>query len=423
MNFTLSMLYGVVSSLYGCILSASFCDVFPSQKKRRIFVSGITVLILIQCALYFVGSVALVRKLYPVLIHLMLYILLRILTGKRMWPIICILTAYSCCQMRRWLALLIVAMVPAGTVSQTVAEVLLTLPMLCFILWKISPIVRQLSVCSLAQQCQLAIFPALSYLFDYATRVYTKLLYNGSTIAVEFMPFVCCIAYFSFLIYNVLTEYKKRRMEQTQKYLRIQLRQSVHEIYALRESQELAKRYRHDLRHHLQYVLTCIENGKPEEAKGYISGIFREVEAQKVERYCENEEVNLILSAFSGRALKEGIKVDMDCVLSGNIAVSNSDLCVLLSNALENALYACRETMAEMADSKIALEMFERNGKIFLQISNPYIGEVAFENGIPVNHSPGHGIGVQSICAIVEKYQGVCDFKASDGLFVLRISI
>ena len=38
-------------------------------------------------------------------------------------------------------------------------------------------------------------------------------------------------------------------------------------------------------------------------------------------------------------------------------------------------------------------------------------------------HAEGHGIGVRSICAIVEKYKGLSDFSVQDGRFILRVSL
>ena len=57
----------------------------------------------------------------------------------------------------------------------------------------------------------------------------------------------------------------------------MQLAQAVRQIDSMRESQDLASRYRHDLRHHLQYVLNCIENDQEDEAKKYISTICEEI--------------------------------------------------------------------------------------------------------------------------------------------------
>lgn len=42
---------------------------------------------------------------------------------------------------------------------------------------------------------------------------------------------------------------------------------------------------------------------------------------------------------------------------------------------------------------------------------------------IMVSDEPGHGIGVQSICAIVQRHGGVCSFQVQNGQFILRLSL
>lgn len=85
------------------------------------------------------------------------------------------------------------------------------------------------------------------------------------------MPFVCCVAYLAFLLYNSKREQMQNEMKQIRNNLDLQLSQVVSEIGSLRESQTLTRQYRHDMRHHLQYVSTCIENGEAEQAQAYIS--------------------------------------------------------------------------------------------------------------------------------------------------------
>lgn len=302
-------------------------------------------------------------------------------------------------------------------------ELLLTLPLLLFLLHYAAPLVRQLSDYPAKTQCQFGSIPALYYGFDYLTTVYTDLLASGDPVVVEFMPFVCCAAYLVFLLYNSIKERTQNQLKQVQKSLGIQLNQAVREIDALRESQMLASQYRHDMRHHLQYVSACIEDGQEEQALAYIAGICKEIEAQKVERYCENEAANLILSAFAGRAKKDGIQMQVKGTLPAFIMVSDSDLCVLLSNALENALHACQSFAAAEKTCVIDVQFYNKDNRLFLQIENPYNDEVLFENGIPVSHEPGHGLGVQSICAIVERYGGMYTFLVKNGHFILRLSL
>lgn len=423
MSTAVSLLNGIAVTLFGSILSASFCGALSPARNRRIFCWYMMLVLLIQGVLSIVVDAELLRQLYPLTIHLPLVLVLCFLTGKLIWPVFSVFTAYLCCQLRRWLALLVVALVSGGETMQDAVELVLTVPLLLFLLRFVSTAVRLLSGHSVKIQCQFAVIPALYYVFDYGTMVYTDLLMSSGPVVVEFMPFVCCGAYLAFLLYNSVKDEKSSRLQQNQKTLDLQLKQSVREIGALRESQELARRYRHDIRHHLQYVSACIENGQGEQAQAYISGICKEIDAQKVAQYCENETVNLILSAFAGRADKEGVDLKVQGELPAVVAVPDSDLCVLLSNALENAIHACRTITDPEKSRVIDVQFFMREEKLFLQVTNPCGEEVRFENGLPVSDRPNHGIGVQSICAIVDRYHGIYTFSARDGIFTLRISV
>ena len=47
-------------------------------------------------------------------------------------------------------------------------------------------------------------------------------------------------------------------------------------------------------------------------------------------------------------------------------------------------------------------------------VAGPYWIDTTFAN---------KGIGVRSICSIVEKYKGLSDFSVQDGRFILRVSL
>jgi len=423
MNVLLSLLNGAAVSLFGSILAASFCNILDTPRRRRIFWCCAVLLPLLQGLILFLSDEGTVQRFYPLIAHLPLLIVFRILSGRYIWPLVSILAAYLCCQLRRWLALAAAALFSGGAVLQDAVELILTIPLLFLLLRFVSPAVRQMSSYPLKLQFHFGAVPLLYYVFDYMTRVYTALLSSGSPVAVEFMSFVCCGAYLVFLIYISAEERAHYRMQETQRVLDLQLSQAVREIGALRESQSLVRRFRHDLRHHLQYLSVCIENGQTEQAQNYISGICAEMEMQKVQRFCENEAANLILSSFAARAEKEKISLQIHGTLPANIPISDSDLCVLLSNSLENAVHACVPLTAEGRACTIDVQIYYRGNHLFLQIKNPCADGIRFENGIPVTDRPGHGIGVQSICAITERYGGVYAFLVQDGTFILRLSL
>ena len=96
---------------------------------------------------------------------------------------------------------------------------------------------------------------------------------------------------------------------------------------------------------------------------------------------------------------------------------------MLLSNALENALHAAVRCREAGQGAFIETTGHEKGHKLFLQITNSCLPDVQFREGVPVTDRTGHGLGVRSICAIVEKYGGVYSFSARDGRFILRLSL
>lgn len=419
-----TLLNDAAVGVYGMILSAAFCGITWTRGKKWAYGLSMAAILLAQAAVYgMTTDLQLLKLLYPLVTHMPLVLVLAILERKLLWPTISVLTAYLCCQLRRWLALLLTALMSGGAEVQTAAELALTLPLLLGLLYFVAPAVRTIAGYKPAMQVRFGLIPAVGYLFDYLTRIYTDLLAQGTPAPVEFMPFVCCVAYLAFVLRSSAENETRLRLEQTQENLHLQVTQATREIASLRESERRASTYRHDLRHHMQYLAGCIENGRTEQAQAYIREVCAEIESQKVRVFCENETVNLILSAFAGRAEESGVPLRVRAEVPHFIPVAETDLCVLLSNALENALHACQRLRQTGEPCDIELVVYEKSGKFFLQVTNTCPPDVTFEKGLPVTHEPGHGIGVRSICSIAERYNGMYFFSEKDGRFVLRVSL
>lgn len=317
----------------------------------------------------------------------------------------------------------ITALLCGDSTVQCIAELLITIPLLLFLLKYVSPAVRSISYSNTWMQSQFCLIPAVYYIFDYATHIYTDLMVEGTPVVAEFMAFVCSTAYLVFVLRTSEEKWIRSQLEQAQDSLNLQVSQAVREIDAMRESQQKTKEYRHDLRHHMQYLAACIENNRLEHATEYIQGICSEIEASKIITFCENEAANLIFSAFAERAKGQGILLKVKAQIPRQIHISESDLCVLLSNALENAIHACCKVKEKGVEASIEVSAFEKNKKLFLQFINSCDSDVSFVQGIPVTNEPDHGIGVRSICALVDRYDGIYTFEIEEGRFILRVSI
>ena len=413
----------ITVAVYGMVLSMAFCDIVWTRRRCLAMTGSMAVLLTFQGVIYFSSGLSVTGYLYPLITHLPLAALLCVMNKRWLWPVISVLTAYLCCQLRRWIALLVMAVFSGSSMQQNIVELVVTLPLLLILLRFIAPSVRSLSHYPASIQFQFGLVPALYYGFDYVTRIYTRLLADGNMAALEFMPFVCSVAYLMFVFRTSAEKQLRSQLEETQECLNLQVVQAVREIEALRESQRKTSIYRHDLRHHMQYLSFCIENGRYGQAKEYIQEICSGIEGNQVRVFCQNEVANLIFSAFAGRAADSGIRMEVRAGLSQTIAVSESDLCVLLCNALENALHACQKQKRRGVSGSIEVTMYEKSRKILLQITNSCDADILFDHGVPVSMEAGHGQGVRSICAVVEKYGGIYDFSARDGKFTLNVSL
>ena len=108
------LLNDAVVGIFGMILSAAFCDLDWTRKRLLRYWGCMAVILLVQAAVYCVADVALLRAIYPLVTHLPLVVVLCVMKRRTIWPVVSVLTAYLCCQIRRWIALFAVACIGGG---------------------------------------------------------------------------------------------------------------------------------------------------------------------------------------------------------------------------------------------------------------------------------------------------------------------
>ena len=184
-----------------------------------------------------------------------------------------------------------------------------------------------------------AILPFTYYLFDYATGVYTALIYSGKKVVAEFLGFALCIAYLLFLLVYFKQYEEKREAEQRSRILEMQQVQSQKEIEAQKRSAYTVSLLRHDKRHFLATISAYIDSGECDKAKEYISGIVSYVD-RTMHKFCKNEIVNMIISSYENVIEENRIDFQQSVHIPEHLPVSDVDLTSILSNALENAIHA-----------------------------------------------------------------------------------
>lgn len=135
--------------------------------------------------------------------------------------------------------------------------------------------------------------------------------------------------------------------------------------------------------------------------------------------------MNGVLSAYLTQARDEGCTLEADVALPQEIPFEEMDVCVVLANALENAIHACGQ-MPEGAPRhiRLAVALADRR-RLTIRVENSCRETVSFDGaGFPVvPRREGHGQGLRSIAAVAEKYHGLFQCSCGDGVFTLRVAL
>ncbi len=412
--------YGLVF-FFGASLSVSVSGGCKTRRDWAVLFALCPIFLALQTVSWLILGLDTTKQLYPVLIHLPLLLTL-VLGLKRPVNIslVSICTAYLCCQLPRCCDITVTAVTGSALAGQIFYTVMIA-PIFLFLLRYFVPSARDTMAESPRALFLFGGLPVIYYIFDYATAIYSDLLYSGSEVVAETLPTAVGLLY---MVYT--TAYRRQLQRLTQAELQSslltgQLKQAEAEMSSLRQAEAQAATYQHDMRHHLTAIDGFLTAGKPQQAKEYINQVQADIEAITPKRFCENELVNLLCSSFSARAERMGVRLTLEAAIPGTVSISDTELCALLSNGLENALNA----VGELKENRRWVEFYcgVRLDKLLIEIKNPYGGQISFRNGLPEPTQANHGHGCRSIHTIAQAHRGLCEFKAENGIFTLRVAL
>ena len=252
--------------------------------------------------------------------------------------------------------------------------------------------------------------------------VYTQQHYMEMQVLQEFLPTAMLIFFTLFAILFQQESEKRRMADEQSLVLQMKLDNAGHEIVTLRAVEEQTSIYRHDMHHHLGMISSLLSVEMPEQAAEYIGSLVSKMESIVPRRYCENDTVNMILASFQKKADSAGISLSVRASLPAQLGLHDTELCVILSNGLENALNAV-VGVPEGTEKTISVFLGISRNKMLIEMKNPYAGSVIMQNGVPAAPDQRQHYGCRSILSVVQQRNGICTFRAEDGIFLLQIAI
>lgn len=184
------------------------------------------------------------------------------------------------------------------------------------------------------------------------------------------------------------------------------------------------RKTKHDLKHKLTYMLELSKNKEYEKLETYIEEMadLKSWDGLSVAN-TEHSFIDALINSKYVTAQKYGIKLQTKLDIPYDLPFDNADLCVILGNALDNAIEA--NQVSGIEDAYIDLKMKYDGGNLVIFLENTFDGIVKKDSkGKLLTRKKGkesHGIGLNSIENSLKKYHGYMDISIDDNIYKLTM--
>ena len=233
-----------------------------------------------------------------------------------------------------------------------------------------------------------------------------------------------------FTIVILVTFYEQSKEKQEDEFARLSLSKQVKDIEGhyvhIEEVYDRMRALRHDMGNMLSVAGRLAETGNPKELRAYISDMQNSFYELAPAVKSGNAVTDAILSEYALRSEKEGISFTSTFFYPDGLSFNPFDMSVILTNALQNACEAAKET----ENAIIMVKSVTRDRVFMINIRNTAKKECPLGlEGLPVTSKKdnGHGYGLKNIRAVARKYNGDLEIRCEkDGdsvFFVLNIML
>ena len=269
-------------------------------------------------------------------------------------------------------------------------------------------------------------YKIIVFIFTIAEWQMLRLLVNSGVGRAEKRNFVgilimTCVGFFA-SSFVVLISFRK--IENTeQKIFEVRNETMQHQYQELNESYERYRHLVHDEKHILCYLKECIHTGKNQEALAFIESSQKSIVDRSRSFWTGITTLDFMLNIKKRKMDTVNIEFSLDAKVS-EIPMEDADFIVALGNLLDNAIEAVEQCQKE--NRKIWMSIQNINEMFLMTLKNTCEAQPVEKNNKFVTHKKNadrHGLGVESVRRIMEKYQGEISFEYKSGFFEVSIII
>ena len=248
-----------------------------------------------------------------------------------------------------------------------------------------------------------------------------------SVITISIVPIVMFLGTVCNIV--ILENYLNVKKIENEKKLQIS-EMSLQYDYYMKQSKDMEniRRLSHDIKNHLEALK---ENIEPEQKIEYINGIERKLNKYQSYYKSGNTFIDNLLHTKRLEAIEKGIEFKVFADFTEFRQIRNEDLCVIISNTIDNALRECRLMKEENPMVECLVQLKAKKVKGFLSIlceNSLRDSQVRYlrENATletSKEDKKNHGFGVKNIKSVVKDYGGEVSFSVLDDMFSVSVII
>ena len=190
------------------------------------------------------------------------------------------------------------------------------------------------------------------------------------------------------------------------------------------------RKVRHEMKNHMANIKGLAGAGEYGEIEDYVRRMDETMQELEYKYVTGNAVTDVIINDKCRRAEKAGIRFDADFRYGGEIPVF--DMGIILNNLLDNAIEACEKL--ETGKGFIHLSLKQKKQFLLLEVENSFDGAVPVQSGgglaLPTTKQsilPGiiaeHGIGLENVRDVAEKYFGGVNIKVKGDVFHVTVML
>lgn len=198
----------------------------------------------------------------------------------------------------------------------------------------------------------------------------------------------------------------------------------LEEYKTIKEKYEHSRIMNHDFREHLNILKTLISEDI-QKAQEYVGTVEKECEDSKIEKYSDNDILNILLIRKKKECEENGIKLNITSTNPKLDFIDGMDTVAIFSNLINNAIEACSNSVRK----DIFIDLYTVNNAFsVIKVENyadkePIVIEGMLRSG--KDNGNYHGIGIKSINNSLSKYDGKMSwsYDKAKGMFRTVISV